>query len=64
MPRKANNMDIIQIILIIGAVIAGLLILWAVIAGIFAIIAKKQFDKTTEKMFDKHDDFFNRNTFR
>ena len=56
-------MDIIQIILIIGAVIAGLLILWAVIAGILATIAKKQFDKTSEKMFNAHDDFFKRNGF-
>lgn len=57
-------MDIIQIIIVIGAVIAALLVLWAVIAGIFAVIAKKQFDKTSEKIFGEHDDFFNRNDFR
>lgn len=57
-------MDIIQIIVVIGAVIAALLVLWAVIAGIFAVIAKKQFDKTSEKIFGEHDDFFKRNNFR
>lgn len=43
-------MDITQIIITVGIVIAGLLVLWAVIGGIFAVIAKRSFDKQSEKM--------------
>ncbi|MGP5256409.1 hypothetical protein [Glutamicibacter ardleyensis] len=57
-------MDIIQIILVIGAVIAGLIILWAIIASVLAVAAKKQFDKTTKKQDAEYDAFRKRHGLR
>lgn len=57
-------MDIIQIILVIGAVIAALIILWAIIASVFAVAAKKQFDKTTKKWDAEQDAFRKRHGLR
>ena len=50
-------MDITQIIITVGIVIAGLLVLWAVIGGIFAVLAKRSFDKSVAEMDRKHDEW-------
>lgn len=56
-------MDITQIIITVGVVIAALFVLWAVIAGLFAVAAKRSFDKTAAQFGREHEDFRKRNNF-
>ena len=57
-------MDITQIIITIGIVLAGLIVLWALIAGIFGYFAKRSFNKFNEDMDRKHEEFRKRHGFK
>lgn len=57
-------MDITQIIITVGLVIAGLIVLWAIIAGIFGYFAKKSFDKHAAQMDAEHEAFRKRHGFK
>lgn len=57
-------MDVTQIIITIGLVLAGLLVLWAIIAGIFAFFARRAFKQEVQEMNERHDTFKKRHGFR
>lgn len=57
-------MDVTQIIITIGLVLAGLLVLWAIIAGIFAFFARRAFKQEVQEMNERHDAFKKRHGFR
>lgn len=57
-------MDIIQIILAIGGVIAGLIILWAVIALTLGAIARRAVVRFSRQADQEHEAFRKRHGFR
>lgn len=57
-------MDITQIIITIGIVLAGLLVLWAVTVGIFGYIAKRSFNKFSDDIDREHEEFRKRHGFK
>ena len=56
-------MDALSIILVIGAVIAGLIILWAIIALVFWLFFRRAFVRFNNRADERHETFRRRNGF-
>ena len=56
-------MDALSIILVNGAVIAGLIILWAVIALVFWLFFRRSFVRFNDRADERHEVFRRHNGF-